>query len=481
MSKSTAGGFLLLLPGVNAELIDARPGHIQLHNEAGPTPVVLSDGAYRVAEAFDGTRTAAAIYEGLRAGGVPVPNVDFVSALAQLLGKHGLAEVLEAPLAQPYTRVLSRQIESLYPLRHTCVGCGRSCEGHYIGPLQDEFLNTVDAIHEELSALYDDLVGVTPVERVSTDQGRERMVLARRDNRCIYLGVDGLCRIHKHLGAAAKPLVCRLFPLDTVQTETGIRVGVVGRCYELHRSFETAPASTPSELTGIPMEQFPAAEPRGADLRSRSRLLLNAGPGSIYASTQRLEQHLVEVLQDEGFGLRAGLEAFYATMRNPGLSDEPEDLMAGTGFGARVVELLQGFAVAMRAELEGQTILEGSHNARVVELCDFLSALEVRPLGELGEAERRYVSFVLSNEVFLRQWVNQPSLPTAFLVGLCGAMVARWRAEDAGESGETSVSEPFAYSMVAWVRTVRTGDNFVRFIGSEEVFQGLVDALGSPA
>ncbi len=39
----------------------------------------------------------------------------------------------------------------------------------------------------------------------------------RRDGSCVFLQPDGLCRIHVELGEAAKPRVCRMFPMQIVE------------------------------------------------------------------------------------------------------------------------------------------------------------------------------------------------------------------------------------------------------------------------
>ena len=38
----------------------------------------------------------------------------------------------------------------------------------------------------------------------------------RKDGRCIFLEPDGLCRIHREFGLAAKPLICQMFPFQLV-------------------------------------------------------------------------------------------------------------------------------------------------------------------------------------------------------------------------------------------------------------------------
>jgi Fe-S-cluster containining protein len=59
----------------------------------------------------------------------------------------------------------------------------------------------------------------------------ERVTFARRpDGACVFLTADTRCGIHRHLGAGAKPQVCREFPYHFVQTPDGVAVGVSFAC-----------------------------------------------------------------------------------------------------------------------------------------------------------------------------------------------------------------------------------------------------------
>ena len=46
---------------------------------------------------------------------------------------------------------------------------------------------------------------------------RHYTLAKRPDGACIFLGDDGLCRIHRELGEPAKPIVCRMFPMQVVR------------------------------------------------------------------------------------------------------------------------------------------------------------------------------------------------------------------------------------------------------------------------
>jgi Fe-S-cluster containining protein len=59
----------------------------------------------------------------------------------------------------------------------------------------------------------------------------ERLTFARRPSgACVFLTADTRCAIHRHLGAAAKPQVCREFPYHFVHTPDGVAVGVSFAC-----------------------------------------------------------------------------------------------------------------------------------------------------------------------------------------------------------------------------------------------------------
>ncbi len=61
--------------------------------------------------------------------------------------------------------------------------------------------------------------------------GGERLTFARRPGgACVFLTEDARCGIHRQLGAAAKPQVCREFPYHFVQTPDGVAVGVSFAC-----------------------------------------------------------------------------------------------------------------------------------------------------------------------------------------------------------------------------------------------------------
>lgn len=64
---------------------------------------------------------------------------------------------------------------------------------------------------------------------VANGPGRFRLAHAA-DGACIFLGKDGLCRIHAQFGEAAKPMACRVFPFVLHPSGSRLAVGLRFSC-----------------------------------------------------------------------------------------------------------------------------------------------------------------------------------------------------------------------------------------------------------
>jgi lysine-N-methylase len=92
-----------------------------------------------------------------------------------------------------------------------CHQCGACCRGSIV-PLSDEELAQLKAQGwHDRPEFKNTLLFV----RDSWFSARYRLA-HRPDGSCVFLSPDGLCRIHQEFGAEAKPLVCRMFPLQIV-------------------------------------------------------------------------------------------------------------------------------------------------------------------------------------------------------------------------------------------------------------------------
>jgi Fe-S-cluster containining protein len=95
--------------------------------------------------------------------------------------------------------------------RWDCAGCAQCCRGSLV-PLDDD---DMQRLRNQQWDKHPEYQGVPTVNR----QGifRPRYHLAQRDDgSCVFLTDQGRCRIHQDFGFDAKPLVCRMYPLQLV-------------------------------------------------------------------------------------------------------------------------------------------------------------------------------------------------------------------------------------------------------------------------
>lgn len=108
-------------------------------------------------------------------------------------------------------------LRALSEPRHACHGCGGCCHGVRVRLLGAEEETRVRQLARDLHVL-------DPIEN-----GRLRQV----DGHCVFLMPDQRCQLHRHFGAAAKPLLCQQFPAVLLDTESESRVGVDPGCFTI--------------------------------------------------------------------------------------------------------------------------------------------------------------------------------------------------------------------------------------------------------
>ena len=156
---------------------------------------------------FNGVHDCRELQRDLELSGAPVPG-GFVTSIAKAMAEEGLVS-LHAFEHRP------RRIRSMGSLKTACVGCGRSCESHAIGPLDDATVERIESCHTQLARDIPELAGTNATLRddaCESPGGRsmDRFV-SRVDTRCIYLKEDHRCLLHEHFGAEAKPSICRIW------------------------------------------------------------------------------------------------------------------------------------------------------------------------------------------------------------------------------------------------------------------------------
>ncbi|MCA9520855.1 MAG: YkgJ family cysteine cluster protein [Myxococcales bacterium] len=133
-------------------------------------------------------------------------------------------------------RYLGYQLRTQGENRYRCQGCGFSCRGPEIPLIDAGEVARLEGAHAELARRDPALAAVEPFRR---DPGGF-VHLVRIGGECPFLDETDRCRLHSELGAEAKPLACRIFPLIAVAVGDEIRLGLSGSCFRLHRTFDGA-------------------------------------------------------------------------------------------------------------------------------------------------------------------------------------------------------------------------------------------------
>lgn len=95
--------------------------------------------------------------------------------------------------------------------RWSCHQCGHCCRGSLVYLSEPEVKRILDQRWGEDADLSNKRLMVATRIR-----SRPFRLAHRADGTCVFLGADGLCRIHAKFGHAAKPTICQVFPLQLV-------------------------------------------------------------------------------------------------------------------------------------------------------------------------------------------------------------------------------------------------------------------------
>jgi lysine-N-methylase len=109
--------------------------------------------------------------------------------------------------------------------RWDCHQCGVCCRGSVV-PLSADDVARLKSQRWEERAEYKN----TPVMVRESWLGHDYRLAHKHDGSCVFLMPNGLCRIHSELGFEAKPLVCRMFPLQIVPRDNAAYVTIRRAC-----------------------------------------------------------------------------------------------------------------------------------------------------------------------------------------------------------------------------------------------------------
>lgn len=173
--------------------------------------------------------------------------------------------------------------------RWSCHQCGVCCRGSIV-PLSAEDVARLKAQNWEQNP---DFRG-TPVMVRESWLGHDYRLAQREDGSCVFLMPNGLCRIHKELGFDAKPLVCRMFPLQVVPRDNVAYVTIRRAC--------PSAAADKGQPVGeqLPFARQLAKERHLAD-EAPSPPPIKAGEARPWPIAKKLLQSLERLLIDERY------------------------------------------------------------------------------------------------------------------------------------------------------------------------------------
>lgn len=108
---------------------------------------------------------------------------------------------------------------------YDCVQCGKSCR---MWRIESDPHTEKGIAASALAARRMEETGVSGVFTKHPENGSSH--LTHHEGACLFLQGDNRCGVHAHLGAAAKPVVCRKFPFLPVNTPDGVFAGISYYC-----------------------------------------------------------------------------------------------------------------------------------------------------------------------------------------------------------------------------------------------------------
>ena len=425
--------------------------------------VELNAGAVAALLLIDGQRTVEIVEANALQLGVKLPPTFLTQLLGALEGV-GLVSFVEASSLAHWV---------LPETAHVCEGCGRSCEGHLVGPLSREEIARIHGHHEALVEIEPRFEGV----KTMVSRGGGEVFLAQVEGRCVFLNPDRRCALHAHFGGEVKPAICRLFPFVRVMTEEGPRLGVHTACFRHHAHAERA-LGDPVLVEHLEGEL--AALPGGALDRDLLQLLpMTPTPPEHRARVEAIEAEELRLLTYLGQpsatlpGVLALLEGH--DIGSPELGAiSPEALKVG-------VRLLKRFGRRLKPRHTSIGPLMGAEvglGASYTDLVGKLMGLGVVD-GPLSVARREEVHLLdgLRRLLFIRETMTFENTHVAFGALSLGWLLARLASED---DDARSRHDRSCERQAAWFRLISTDGLHEGLFEAEREARLWLKALGAP-
>jgi len=289
-------------------------------------------------------------------------------------------------------------IEILSEPRHVCKTCGGSCQGNIVRLMSDDEEARIREAAEKLGM-------ETPIV-----EGHLRM----EGGRCVFLGADNLCDIHRAFGAATKPVVCQQYPMIAVRVEDKLRVGLDPGCYTSIQTWRDGPKVPDSKLVAstvaLPEDQLP------------------------------VEEGLLDLCSIEGVTIARVAAALTGEEPPEGSDALPP------GFARRVVTRLQAAALQPLLDLPDTAPKIRETLAPVVAAISEWDPEAPPPWPALGAEEEAYAISAIRQMLYLRLAHRIPIVTGVALIALVGVIACAW-----------GTREPYAFgaALAAWCRAMR--------------------------
>lgn len=341
---------------------------------------------------------------------------------------------------------VTHDLSTVGPLHHECEGCGQSCEGHLVGPIEEEEGSRLEHHLEELRA-QDASIPPGPATTAVHHDGKRHRVLHFPDGVCVFLDANKRCRLHSRYGSTSKPLPCRMFPFRVVRTEAGTRVAISPRCFRAHHSFQSGLAWTPEKLFADWEVWRPPGLVQGLNGEHPESLVRTP----VYEENLAHEHEVLKLLKREDFSL-ASLLGRLAHLNGSGQPDshsEPNQAARGrfgTACFSTLLDIVNHFSLSddepkSRFGQGVEKLIGGIRGLKKDTLDDW---------NDLPRPAKVYARHCLEHLVFAREVMISGSVRAGVLSYSMGLMAARWLCprEDL-EQGELDEFSTFA---TAWMR-----------------------------
>jgi Fe-S-cluster containining protein len=331
---------------------------------------------------------------------------------------------------------------------HGCEGCGRSCEGHLVGPLPPSEVQGIQEVLPRLQALEPTLEGLTPFMSVSRKPG---VYLRLIRGRCIFLDEERRCCIHKHLGEALKPSICRMFPYMRVLTDDGYRLAIAPGCFRHHKQSHAG--------EGEAVRALDAGERLGAASVSLLRLSAHGLAALVGGGAHEGGEAVAQTggaLSDDQLVLRLGVSGVRLQDLLDWLGHDPAqriafgDTLQRHTFSVEAVRWCMTACARLIPRLSGERSFIGNIARESGPFAQRLQALmrvmsgEVRPMSvALPRQTEGFLLDALRRSLFLRDalsFSDTSCAVAALLVGWVIALAGGYTAADTADTADTADS-----------------------------------------